>query len=63
MKNFKIFFVIIFTLYFDRTNSQVQFEFLSVDDFINKMKDIQYKTEDYNNIIKHIRESLSKYYV
>ena len=63
MKNFKIFFVIIFILYFDRTNSQVQFEFLSVDDFINKMKDIQYKTEDYNNIIKHIRESLSKYYV
>ena len=63
MKNFKIFFIIIFTLYFDLTNSQVQFEFLSVDDFINKMKDIQYKTEDYNNIIKHIRESLSKYYV
>ena len=63
MKNFIIFFFLILIQYFQRTNCQVQFEYLSVEDFINKINDVQLKTEDYNNIIKYIREVLSKYYV
>ena len=58
-----MFFFLILIQYFQRTKCQVQFEYLSVEDFINKINDVQLKTEDYNNIIKYIREVLSKYYV
>ena len=60
----KIIFFILLIICFYKINSQnVLYDSISVDEFINKINDVSYDTEDYNRIIISLINSLTKYYI
>ena len=59
----KIIFFILFTIYFFKIKTQnVEYDSISVDEFVSKMNDVSYKVNDYKRIIKSIINSLNKIY-
>ena len=60
----KIIFFILLIICFYKINSQnVLYDSISVDEFINKINDVSYDTDDYNRIIISLINSLTKYYI
>ena len=60
----KIIFFILFTIYFFKIKTQnVEYDSISVDEFVSKMNDVSYKVNDYKRIIKSIINSLNKFYI
>ena len=60
----KIIFFILFTIYFFKIKTQnVEYDSISVDEFVSKMNDVSYKVNDYKRIIKSLINSLNKFYI